>query len=264
MLDTISTPALMAVSSRKLRGAYTGFQSRLRVNPGSTEGDLGFSTDGQDIDTTALAALLGSSDGALVKWYDQAPAAHDLAQVAAAAQPQAKATTVHTINGHQAFKGSKASHLRISTPSFDWGIGTGDFLISMIIKTPSFENWSALWSFGTDNPSFYVSVGASPTWELINPFSNPFTGTVSANTVYVVTLARESGTVKLWINGIQDATTVASVTNAIGNTTFTLFEDAAAGIDGGSSFVQECVIFGSALSSDRAALMANQKAYAGL
>ncbi len=236
------------------------------MEPGVTEADIPFSADFSNINTSQRDALLGSSDGTLVKWYNQGSfgSSVDMAQASGSIQPFAKSTSVITINGKQAFKGVKTSNLRIVTPSTNWGIGTGDFFISLIIRHNTVENWSALFGFGNNAPSANARQGGTSNFGILAPGNHVFTGTSSINTDYVVSFARESGTLKLWINGIQDATTFAGNALNFGTSVFSLFTDATASFDSGSNSIQECLLYASAMVTDRAVIMANQKTFAGL
>ena len=71
LLDTLAVAPVVAMSSRKLRSAYAGAAMRVQRSSDSTEADIGFAGNG-DLDTTALLAFVGSGNGFVTKWYNQA------------------------------------------------------------------------------------------------------------------------------------------------------------------------------------------------
>tara|TARA_R110002074_G_scaffold337805_2_gene508439 strand:- start:39 stop:1172 length:1134 start_codon:yes stop_codon:yes gene_type:complete len=83
LLDTY-TGASAAYSLRKLRTLYTG--DAVEVYNGSSYADIGFSND--ELDTTALAAHCGSSDGFVSKWYDQSGNTNTAAQTVTGSMPK--------------------------------------------------------------------------------------------------------------------------------------------------------------------------------
>jgi len=69
LLDTY-TGAAACYSLRLMRTAYTGSAIRVRRSSDNTEQDIGFNVF-SELDTVSLAAFCGSSDGFVVKFYDQ-------------------------------------------------------------------------------------------------------------------------------------------------------------------------------------------------
>jgi hypothetical protein len=63
--------AAAAYSLRKLRAAYTGAAIRVRRSSDNAEQDIGFDANG-NLNTVDLLAFVGSGDGFITKWYDQA------------------------------------------------------------------------------------------------------------------------------------------------------------------------------------------------
>ena len=77
----------VAYSLRKLRSTYIGNAIQVRRSSDNTTQDIGFSYFG-DLDTTALTAFCGSSNGFITTWYDQSGNANNATQATAADQPQ--------------------------------------------------------------------------------------------------------------------------------------------------------------------------------
>jgi hypothetical protein len=76
--------AAAAYSVRKLRTAYTGACIRVRRSSDNAEQDIGFS--GNDLDTAALLAFVGSGNGFVTTWYDQSGNGLNLTQPTAGTQ----------------------------------------------------------------------------------------------------------------------------------------------------------------------------------
>jgi len=71
--------------SRRLLTSYTGKLIRVRETGGSTEADIGYSSNG-NLDVAALAAHVGSNSGFITKIYSQVSPARDLVQSTAGRQ----------------------------------------------------------------------------------------------------------------------------------------------------------------------------------
>lgn len=70
-MDTYLGGMHCAYGLKKVLGAYSGPILRVRRDSDNTEQDIGFVTGTGLIDTTALAAFVGSASGYVTKWYDQ-------------------------------------------------------------------------------------------------------------------------------------------------------------------------------------------------
>ena len=101
LLDTYSGAAA-AYSLRQLRSAYTGDAVRVRRSSDNAEADIGFSNN--ELDTSAMAAHCGSSDGFVKTWYDQSGNTNDATQTSTGSQPKIYdgTTGVVTENGKPA------------------------------------------------------------------------------------------------------------------------------------------------------------------
>jgi hypothetical protein len=84
LLDTYSGAAA-AYSLRRLSSSYTG--DAVEVYNGSSYADIGFNVFGE-LDTVALAAHCGSSDGFVSKWYDQSGNTNTAAQSTTSQMPK--------------------------------------------------------------------------------------------------------------------------------------------------------------------------------
>lgn len=70
LLDSISTSAVFAHSTRKLRSAYAGSAFQVKRSSDSATQDIGFDGSG-NLDTAALATFIGANTGTISIWYDQ-------------------------------------------------------------------------------------------------------------------------------------------------------------------------------------------------
>jgi hypothetical protein len=85
-LDQISVSSAAAYSLRKVRAGYTGAAIRVRRTD-NQEDNIGFTASG-DLDTAALLAFVGSSNGFVTTWYDQSGNGRNATQTTAASQPR--------------------------------------------------------------------------------------------------------------------------------------------------------------------------------
>ena len=85
LLDTY-TGAAAAYSLRKIRSDYSGNAVKVRRASDNVEADIGFNVF-KELDTVALAAHCGSSDGFVSVWYDQS-SSNNATQTTAANQPK--------------------------------------------------------------------------------------------------------------------------------------------------------------------------------
>ena len=265
-LDSLSTGIFAAISSRRLFSSFAGSPMNLRIQPGATVADIPFSSDFTDVDSTARTALLGSSDGRIVTAYDQTGlGSRDFTQGTAVWQPTVKYSgSVDTVNSKQAFRGDTtgAGSMWLACPSVAHGIGTGDFMFSLIIKRGTLNTAGrALASIGTLSPAVYTrAFGPAPEF-YIGGGPRAFNTTLSLNTVYVLTFTRESGTLKCYINGTAEATTHADTTN-IPTSTLQILSEGTAGSAASDDSILEAIFATSV--ANRAAIIANQRTYAGV
>ncbi len=101
-----------AYSLRKLNSDYTGAAIRVRANrTGSPEQDIGFNADGT-LDTAALFAFVGDTNGNIKTWYDQSGNGNHVTQGTNASQPQIVSglNTIRQVDGRPAasFNGNDA------------------------------------------------------------------------------------------------------------------------------------------------------------
>ena len=137
-----------AYSLRKLRAAYTGAAIRVRRSSDDAEQDIGF--DGEDLDTAALLAFVGSEDGFVSVIYDQSTNANNASQSIIANQPPIVSSgVVNVLNG----KPCMVADNRISEYNFP--------LLTQINTVTN--TYSVSSSFNTGNRSLNAMYGAATT-----------------------------------------------------------------------------------------------------
>ena len=127
LLDKIGVTPIAAYSTRLLRNAYTGPLIRVRKVPpglfpiGGEEKDIFPDLNG-NLNEEVLLDFLGTSEGKVTKWYNQATtgSTHDLAQAAALTQPQlATGGAINKTNGKPTINlGSQSNLLTSGTLGF--------------------------------------------------------------------------------------------------------------------------------------------------
>lgn len=113
-LDSLATLPAMALSLTKVFSTATQCL-RVRRSNDNTEQDIGFSGDA--LDTSALAAFVGSNSGYVVKWYDQSGNGEHAEQATAANQP--RIVNAGVIDSSIVFSGTqilKVTSLTLGTP----------------------------------------------------------------------------------------------------------------------------------------------------
>lgn len=70
LLDGLSTSAVFAHSTRKLRSVYAGAAFQVKRSSDNATQDIGFDGNG-DLDVAALATFIGANTGTISIWYDQ-------------------------------------------------------------------------------------------------------------------------------------------------------------------------------------------------
>jgi hypothetical protein len=79
--------AYIAYSLDKISSTYTGSAIRVRRTSDNAEQDIGFDVN-DNLDTTALLAFVGASNGVIVTWYDQSVSIKNAIQATFNRQPR--------------------------------------------------------------------------------------------------------------------------------------------------------------------------------
>lgn len=253
LLDTITTAATGAYSTRLLRAAYLGSSMRVRRSSDNAEQDIGFSSG--ELDTVSLLAFCGAGDGFITKWYDQSGNTRDFAQSTAANQPKivSAGAVVTNINGKPSVKWDGANTILISAA------GLSSFVTAAAYTTLSIFNAvsGGGGSFGnkqiiaeTAGDWYPAGISSTPTLDggqLGGGFLNA-TVSISLNTSYVQTSKYDGTTFSIWANG-GTAGTVAVGNFAGGANVVNMGQSYNGGANHYNGYFNEVVIFNVTLSS---------------
>jgi len=274
IIDSLSVGSSGAFSTRKLRAAYTGSAIRVRRSNDNTESDIGFDSAG-NLNETALASFVGANSGFVTKWYDQSGNARDVVQTTAAKQPRiVNAGVIDKKNGRPVLIFSGAQGLTNASALNYTGSGlwtaNGVAYTTTTATTLSFVDADAgptlnrMAQFLRTLSNAKVETIAFSSGGTIN-YNAASTGTISANSMYVATGVRPSGSVTIYLNGTAGAT-LATASVSTMNPTFNIGQNAnsPAGtfMSGGAA---EVLMFASGISdADRNLLERQQGAYYGV
>jgi hypothetical protein len=131
--------AAAAYSLRSLNSDYDGAAIQVRRSSDNAVVNIGFTSNG-DLDTIALLAHCGSSDGFVTEWFDQSGNGRNASQGTALYQPQIVSSgNVILENGGPSLKFNGTNNYLILTeitPNTDWSIfGIGARKASLAIMT---------------------------------------------------------------------------------------------------------------------------------
>ncbi|MEN9330960.1 MAG: hypothetical protein RLZZ94_50, partial [Bacteroidota bacterium] len=142
-----------AFGMRLLTTCYQGKAIKVRRSSDDAMLDIGFKVNG-DLDDAALTTFIGSSDGFIVKWYDQSGTGLDASQSDLTKQPKiATAGVIYRENGKPTilYDGTD-DHLKLTS----WNSRGADATGFIVFKpTASETNTVALWEFGTNTDASY-------------------------------------------------------------------------------------------------------------
>ena len=149
LLDTYSGAAA-AYSLRKLSGTYSGSAIRVRRSSDNTEQNIGFNGDGT-LNTLALLAFTGNSNGFVTKWYDQSGNGRDAFQTSSANQPQIVSSGSVLLENGKPTVSFTTSHT-LATNSLN--LSFYDCTISYVSKNISRTAYACgIFGYGTNNQS---------------------------------------------------------------------------------------------------------------
>jgi hypothetical protein len=120
----------------------------------------------------------------------------------------------------------------LTSGSVSHNIGTGDFYMVAVNRYDGVRNLATLWSNGSYSPALYHQQNGT-----MRIYWGGYYNFTTVNTVgnHIIEFYRESGVVKLAVDGVLDATTL-SISTSMGNAVTILGEDGAADLFGGHIF----------------------------
>ena len=255
-------------SSRRVLSSYTGTIITVRDSTSTTEYNIGY-LGNNDLDAATLASSISTHSATLKTIYDQSGNTRDATQATTTRQPViAVSGTIEAINSLQAFtcdNDTGGTNKFLGTPSTAHGIGTGDYFLTMIVRSPGTlgGGYEGMFGFSSFAPGFYFKL-SSGKLGVFSVSDKAFSSTLTTSTTYVLSFARESGTLKAWVNGTLEAATPAESANIPTTSIGLLATSAVVGNDPCLLTMQECFLWASNMSASRAAIMAEQITRAGL
>ena len=152
-----------AFGLRLLTTCYQGKAIKVRRSSDDAMLDIGFKVNG-DLDDAALTAFIGSSDGYIVKWYDQSGTGLDASQSDVTMQPKiATAGVIYRENGKPTilYDGTD-DHIKLTS----WNSRGADATGFIVFKpTASESNTVALWEFGTNTDASYWAANGNTIYD---------------------------------------------------------------------------------------------------
>ena len=255
LLETYSGSAL-AYSTRKIRGGYSGPAIRVRRSSDNAEQNIGFTAAG-DLDTAALLAFTGTSNGFVAKWYDQSGNRRDIVQATANKQPQISINgIVLTEKGRPTVTSTGNSYLGTASLAMTRG------------ELTSF----AMFRMGTYRANMFIGIlGGSHVAPSRNTTgANRYYGLSTGDTVFTpmangnnyITMANLGGSISVWENGSQVVSNSAYASAEGMYAAVNLFDrwDASASLTPGTS-ISEVILYNSDQRSSRTAIEASSSAY---
>jgi len=272
----IYTNADLAFSMRKLRDAYTGSCIRVRRSSDNTEQDIGFASNGI-IDTAALLSFVGVGNGFVTTWYDQSGNARNIMQTTGGNQPQIVFTgAIVKRNGFPCVRYSASSNTMALVTASNYSV-PADITFSVVF-TPlaGASAYRQICTIGTNSPTasyiafIYRAGGDLSDWFtedtllLANGFNagrNPrliSNGQQFFNGNQYVTFATINSTAN--ILDVNNNVSTTRVNNAAAIPTQSgIFRlgNSSANNEQLSGDVQELILWGNNLTSDKAGIISN-------
>lgn len=252
LLDTYSGAAA-AYSLRKLRTAYAGSAIRVRRSSDSAEQDIGF-TAGRDLDTTALLAFCGASDGFVTTWYDQSGNTRNFSQVIAGQQPRIVSSGVVVAAGGKPsidFLGTRT----LSTLSGSFTSALSAFGLFCVTSPGVGSGYRGMFSPDSSASSLLLLKIGGTTWGTFGSTDEPSSTPFSARSLLEMHSSNgNSGSFSL------NNASAGSFTSTIGQTP-NIGGKAGQEYDGS---IQELIYYESSQASNRTAIASNINTYYGI
>lgn len=178
-VDSYRTGLLGAYSLRKLRTAYSGNCVRVWRSSDSTTTDVGF-TAGGAVDTAAINAFVGASDGLINIWYDQSGNGDNVSQGISTTMPTIRTGSV-TAAGID-FDGSDDELAASNATDLDLNTSTGLACAVWVDSDETLGGYVAGKYASATARGWLFGAGASAVL-----FQIPLTATTSATVAHVAT-----------------------------------------------------------------------------
>ena len=271
VMDRTSTLAIGGYSFRRLRRVYTGPAVRVRRDSDNATADIGFV--GDDLDTAALLAFVGSGTGYLVTWYGQSAGAQHATQLNPALQPVIVSAGVlvrlNNATARPAVRFDLARYTHLLRSGFI--VNSSVFAASSVASgTASTRNYSRLLSYADQGQSVDYNSSASAILFLndgdtLKNFQNGFkSGAPISRAPFQATSLFDGSAATVTVDGVAGSPTGSS--GYLSNGTLSIGNDVANqnNQDPWDGIMCEHIIFAGAYSAaDQATIRADQRTYYG-
>jgi hypothetical protein len=246
--------AAAAYSLRKLRAAYTGAAVRIRRSSDNAESDIGFLNN--EFDSAAAQTFCGAGNGFVTTWYDQSGNTNNITNATAAQQPQIVSSGSVLVVGGKPYADLTGENLS-RTLSSSIAQPATIFLIGK--NNPTGATVGSIFSTGATSTN-NIEIGTRTDINRTVIFNN---ATPAVNAL-LITPANQTAYYAL-INGASSAIDVNGTTGT-GLTTATLDRIViGSGPNWGAcaGYAQELIVYASNQSSNKAAILSEQRTYYG-
>jgi PKD repeat protein len=272
----IYTTADLAFSLRRLRVGYTGNCIRVRRSGDNTEQDIGFNAT-DTLDTAALLAFVGSGNGFVTAWYDQSGNSRNIAQSTAVNQPQIVSSgVVLTRNGLPCVRYSASINTMALVTASNYSVPAATTFSAVFTPLAGTSSYRYIYTVGTTASAVafhafgYRAGGTQDDWILEDAlyFGNGFgsgrnprlisNGQRFFNGGQYVTFGTMNGTAN--ILDVNNSVSTTRVNNAAAIPTQSgIFRlgNSSANNEQLSGDVQEFILWGNNLTSDKAGIISN-------
>ena len=251
-IDEVGVMPYLALSFRRLRGAYTGNLLRIRRESDSVEQSIGQRPD--VLDRQAAKTFLGTSHGYMVQWFDQSTNETDFVQNTASEQPFVADTGVVLSSA-----GLNRARLTNDRMSVIQG-GQAQPTTTIICATPINHTAGAVLVGGGSSSSGYdFGQSASGTLPFLDAGSSVNgTNSVAVGQRHILAWRIDGSSSTIFVDGNEDTGLAAGSNDPLG---LTLGSDES-GANFADFYIHELMYFTSALSAGVLdALVKNMNAY---
>jgi hypothetical protein len=265
-------PAAAAYSVRRLRTGYTGPCIRVRRSSDNAEQDFGFRDN--VLDTTALLAFVGASNGFATTWYDQSGNGRNALNATSAQQPRiVNAGAVEVLGSVACPRFISASQTFLATLAF--ASGATEFTGLAVARLNSNTQFQRFLSVNdntlandfssTASVALLLSLGTSGT--LIGSYRNNATRSQATATIgtaaNVIATVNASGAATSYVNGTGGS--ASSLAGSLGTNVALWLGDEKSRSGPLNGFMGETMFFHSALpTAERQRIQRNQGAFFGV
>ena len=254
LLDQYGADITAAYSLRKLRTAYTGSAIRIRRFSDNAEQDIGFDSNG-DLDTSAITSFIGSSNAAVVTWYEQSGQASNwnLTNSLTTGQPRIAASGfLYTLNSKPAIADTTGAHRM----SFNTTFGNAPSAIGQPFHTfsvVSYINSADCVLFDGESADCRISAYYGGVYRM-GAGTNVNTGTNTPNTQLLIDGSFNGSSSYLFENSVSQGTSLNIGTNSI-NKIYLMGKTRRLGL------TQEFLIYGADVTTNRSNIADNINTY---